>query len=73
MNDNEEDYDFEFEDEPICPYCKEEFSGEKFETDLYVEGETEIRCNHCSEYFIVSVNIFYSYCTCKKELEEVTE
>lgn len=63
---NEEDDDFEFEDEPICPYCKEEFSGEK-EANLFQEGETEIDCNHCGEVFIVCVHISHSYSTCKKE------
>jgi hypothetical protein len=65
-NGNDEDYQYEFESEPICPYCDEEFNisdNEAYELCEESWEDREITCDSCHKDFMVSTCVILNYCT----------
>jgi len=59
MLDDELDVEFDYEDNPICPYCgREPNSDDRHETLWgYDEGEHEVKCMVCGNYFRIITDI----------------
>lgn len=61
-----EEFDTDYTDDPVCPYCGEEQtdSGELF-TDNNESAETW--CQHCEKEIVITQHISVHYCTYKPD------
>ena len=66
--------EYEFNREPICPYCNKVATIDAWELGLDDDQDTcEIECDHCEETIVVQLELTVEYSTFKPKGEQPTD
>ncbi|MBQ3011013.1 MAG: hypothetical protein IJA35_00650 [Clostridia bacterium] len=53
-------------DNPVCPWCGEEYEADFEDPDYYREGEHAMTCPECGKEYCLSITVSYSYDACRE-------